>query len=409
MNRRRRPPQGRSLMALCLSLALMPVSLAFAQQPGAQAQVNRPRNPRMNALVSPEVHPDRTVTLRLRAPAASKVTVSGDIGPAQALAKGDNGVWTITLGPLKPELYDYTFSVDGLRTVDPSNAMVKNATTSLLLVPGEEPRLWEVRPVPHGAVTIHWYDSKSVGTTRRVYVYTPPDYNKGDAKYPVLYLLHGSGDDESGWTTVGRANLIMDNLLAEGKARPAIIVMPFGHVPRPPQPQAQQASSSAGPPAAAAGAAAVDFAVERARATSMFENDLLKDVIPLIESNYRVEADPAHRAIAGLSMGGGQSQAIGLNHPELFGYVGVWSAGLARDPDAAFKRMLEQKDLNRQNLKLLWIGCGRSDPGFANAERLSKWMIDHDVPNTWRPSEGAHQWPVWRLYLSEFLPLEFAK
>src|SRR5947209_5651123 len=367
---------NRLVASLCLAAV---AGLALAQPPA-----NR-RPP----IVSPEVHPDRTVTFRLRAPEANKITVSGDLGPAKPLTKDANGVWSVTVGPLAPELYDYAFTVDGLRVIDPNNRDVKNATTSLLLVPGEKPLLHEVRPVPHGTVTTHWYDSKAVGTTRRVTVYTPPDYAKGNDKYPVLYLLHGSGDDETGWTTVGRANLIMDNLIAEGKAKPALIVMPFGHVPRPAQ-------------------AAGDQVADRARANSLFEEDLLKDVMPLVEANYRVLTDPGHRAIAGLSMGGGQSAAVGLNHPELFGSVGVWSAGLARDPDATFKRLVASADQSRQNLKLLWIGCGRQDQGFANAERLSHWMTDHGVRNVWHPSEGAHQWPVWRKYLAEFLPLAFS-
>lgn len=361
----------RLIASLCLVTA---ATLAVAQPPAAR----RP------PIVSPEVHPDRTVTFRLRAPEASKVAVAGDLGSAKPLTKDANGVWSVTVGPLAPELYDYAFIVDGLRTIDPNNRDVKNATTSLVLVPGERPLLHEARPVPHGTVTTHWYDSKAVGTTRRVTVYAPPDYAKTDAKYPVLYLLHGSGDDETGWTTVGRANLIMDNLLAEGKAKPALIVMPFGHVPRPGDPTA-----------------------DRARANNLFEEDLLKDVIPLVESHYRVLADPGHRAIAGLSMGGGQSATVGLNHPELFGSVGVWSAGMARDPDIAYKRLTARAEESHKNLKLLWIGCGEKDQGFANAERLSHWMTDHGVANTWRPSDGAHQWPVWRRYLGEFLPLLF--
>ena len=158
-------------------------------------------------------------------------------------------------------------------------------------------------------------------------------------------------------------------------------------------------------PAAQAGG---DPAAERSRATGLFEKDLLEDVLPIVEANYRVQADPAHRAIAGLSMGGGQSASIGLNHPELFGYVGVWSMGLSREPDAAFKRLLEKTEQSKANLKLLWIGCGEKDGLFPGADRLSKWMTDHGVKNVWRPSEGAHAWPVWRLYLSEFLPLLFS-
>ena len=218
----------------------------------------------------------------------------GGFGNPAAMTKDETGVWSVTVGPLAPGLYDYGFSVDGMRVLDPGNPNPKaglNLTTSLLLVPGEPPLIYEVRPVPHGTVTIHWYDSKSAGVTRRIYVYTPPGYGKGKAKYPVLYLLHGSGDDESGWTVVGRANLIMDNLLAERKAQPAIIVMPNGHVPRP-------APLSADP-------------AERAKAASVFESDLLKDILPLVEADYRVYQDTGHRAIAGLSMGAANPLASG--------------------------------------------------------------------------------------------------
>jgi len=370
-------------IALVLALAVC------GRAPPATAQQNpagRGQAMRRAPMLSPEVHPDRTVTFRLRAPKASAVTVSIEVGKPQEMTKDDNGVWSLTVGPLEPNLYDYSFNVDGLRIIDPNNTNIKNATTSLVLVPGDPPALEEVRDVPHGTVTMQWYASKSVGVTRRIYVYTPPGYLKGEERYPVLYLLHGAGDDESGWTTVGHANLIMDNLLAEGEAKPAIIVMPLGHVPRP-------------------AAASADPAPDRARSTGLFEQDLLNDVIPLVESTYRVYADADHRAIAGLSMGGGQSQSIGLNHPELFAYVGVWSAGLARNPDTTFKRLLDEGDLSHKNLKLLWIGCGKQDGGFANAQRLSEWMTNHGVKNTFRPSEGAHQWPVWRLYLGEFLPL----
>jgi enterochelin esterase family protein len=377
-----------SLKWTCGFLAAVGIAAPLmAQEPKAQSR------PRMARVVSPEVRPDRTVTFRLRAPQAKEVKVSGEFGNAGSMTKGDDGIWTVTVGPLAPNLYEYGFSVDGQRTIDPGNTFLKNPTTSLVLVPGDEGSVYSNRPVPHGSVTTHWYDSKSVGVLRRFNVYTPPGYAKDmDTKYPVLYLLHGSGDDETGWTTVGRANLIMDLLLAEGKAKPALIVMPYGHVPapRPAQPGA-------------------DPAAERNRTMGLFEKDLLDDVLSIVEANYRVYTDPAHRAIAGLSMGGGQSANIGLNHPELFGYVGVWSMGImGRDPEAAFKRMLEHSSERDANLKLLWIGCGEKDGLFPGAERLAKWMTEHGVKNTWRPSEGAHTWPVWRLYLSEFLPLVFS-
>jgi enterochelin esterase-like enzyme len=347
-------------------------------QPGRAARV-----------VSPEVHPDRTVTFRLRAPDAKAVTVQGDLGEPRPLSKADDGLWTVTVGPLKADLYQYWFNVEGLHVVDPGNRDLKDPRTSLVVVPGDPPSLVDRVPGRHGRVTMHWYDSRPAGVTRRVCVYTPPGYEPSTDSYPVLYLLHGSGDDETAWMTSGRATTIADNLLAQGKAVPALIVMPYGHVPR-----------AASPAGAAPGA-------ERARTARLFEEDLLQEVVPLVEASYRVHKDPAHRAIAGLSMGGGQSASIGLNHPELFGYVGVWSSGLSTEPETTFRNLLARSDQSRNHLKLLWIGCGRQDRIFPNAERLSGWMTEHGVKNVWRPSEGPHEWPVWRLYLGEFLPRLF--
>ena len=368
-------------LPLACTLAVALAASSHAQEP-ATKQANRPAR-----IVSPEVKPDRTVTFRLRAPRANEVTVSGAGGAKGPMKKGEDGVWTLTTGPLAADLYEYAFVVDGLRVLDPNNANIKNPSTSQVLVPGDPPSLIDERKVPHGNITMHAYDSKSVGVARNVWVYTPPGYGKGDTRYPVLYLIHGAGDDESGWTKAGRANQIMDNLLADGKATPALIVMPFGHVPRP----AQGGTDPA----------------ERARTANLFEKDLLEDVIPLIESNYRVLTDPAHRAIAGLSMGGGQAANIGVNHPELFGYVGVWSGALRGDPATAFKRFLDNKEESKKNLKLLWIGCGKQDGLFSGSERMVKWMEEQGVKSDWHPTEGGHAWPVWRLYLGEFLPKLF--
>ncbi|MCX7046492.1 MAG: alpha/beta hydrolase-fold protein [Candidatus Sumerlaeota bacterium] len=370
------------LGAMALLVGAMALGCAATRTKQQPAATNAPP-PR----VASEIYPDRTVTMRLRAPKALEVSVAGQIG-ARPMVKDSEGVWSVTLGPLAPAIYDYSFVVDGVSMADPGNPDIKGPTSSLLPIPAKKPALYEMRNVPHGQVTIHWYHSTTLAADRRVYVYTPPGYGRRNAKFPVLYLLHGSGDTESGWTMIGRANQIMDNLLAQRKAKPAIIVMPLGHVP----PPAQTTS---------------DTAIERGRSLRLFEADLLNDVIPLVEAKYRVIADSDHRAIAGLSMGGAQAASIGLNHPELFGYVGVWSAGLAREPDTAYKRLIDNAETSRKNLKLLWIGCGQQDKGFARAEDLTKWMTEHGVKNTWRPSEGAHEWPVWRMYLGEFLSLLF--
>ena len=240
-------------------------------------------------LVSPEVHPDGKITFRLRAPKAEKISVVCEAIGTQPMQKDEQGVWSLTVGPVEPGIYDASFDVDGLRITDPASPNVfgnRQGSRGYVEVPGPagHPRRDEWRDVPHGTVTIHWYTSGVTGARRRVHVYTPPGYRPEAAtRYPVLYLLHGSGDNDSHWTLLGRANVIADNLLADGRSVPMLIVMPDGHV------------------------AERDRERERSRGRELFEKDLLESVVPLVESNYRVQADPQHRGIVGLSMGGGQS------------------------------------------------------------------------------------------------------
>ncbi len=338
---------------------------------------------------SPEIHPDRKVTFRLQAPKAGEVTVGGEWtgGKRLPMTRGDGGLWTLTVGPLNPEIYWYLFYVDGVPVVDPRNGNVKTgrSTVSLVQIPGAEPRFYELRDVPHGTVSIHYYSSRTLGGTRRLFVYTPPgdDARRGE-KLPVLYLLHGSGDDESGWTAIGRANLIFDNALAEGKMRPMVVVMPYGH-PREP-------GASVSPE-------------ERAQLTRLFGDDLLQDVIPFIEKRYRVRTGAADRAIAGLSMGGNQALTVGLAHPEKFGWIAAFSAGL-RDPQAVLSPAGTERDTKGQP-RLLWIGCGRDDRLFAANQQLVSELEKRGIRHTWRPTEGGHTWSVWRNYLYEVTPLFF--
>jgi enterochelin esterase family protein len=345
-----------------------------------------PKPPARPRIISPEVLPDHRVTFRLQAPKASAVAVVGEFakGP-QPMVKDDSGLWSLTLGPLEPDIYSYSFSVDGFSTLDPNNQDLKESlrpTQSLLEVPGDKPVPYEARPVPHGAVHVHWYHSKSVGALRRVYVYTPPEYDTAKrTRYPVLYLLHGSGDSENGWTWVGRANLIADNLLAERKSKPAIIVMPFGHV--------FTASGAPGP-------------------ANAFEQDLLKDVIPMIERTYRVAADRDNRAIAGLSMGGNQALTIGLGHLELFGWVGAFSSAV-RDAPKTLTAVLADPAAANKKLRLLWIGCGRQDSLFAANEKFVQVLKQHNINHVLHYTEGAHTWRLWRYYLAELLPLLFQR
>jgi enterochelin esterase-like enzyme len=356
-------------------LGLLAGAAVFGQRP--------PQEP--DTLISPEVHADRRVTFRLRAPQAQEVTMRGEWMQApEKLVKDEQGVWSLTLGPLEPDIYSYSFTVNGVPALDPRNPEVKlgvrSSTSSVLYVKGDPPRVWELRDVPHGTVQFHWYKSKAVGTTRRFTVYTPPGYDpKGSARYPALYLLHGSGDFDFSWVDYGQANHILDNLLAEKKIRPMIVVMPFGH---------------AVPPSETSPAA-------RGKNTALFEQDLIGDVIPAVEALYRVEKGPPGRAIAGLSMGGAQSLYVGLRHLDTFGAIGAFSSGGNMDQIHPLLAGAKGK------LGLFWIGCGEDDRLLPGSERLVAELEKLGIKHVWRKTPGAHTWRVWRRYLAEILPLLF--
>ncbi len=345
------------------------------------------------ALVSPEVNASGEITFRLRAPKAEKVTLSS--GELQALlhtlpamTKDSAGVWSVTVGPVLPGIYDYDFQVDGLTITDPNSTHVfgnRHGSRGYVEVPGEKdkPRQDEWRDVPHGSVTAEWYKSAVTLARRRAHIYTPPGYAKDTArKYPVVYLLHGSGDNDSHWSLLGQANVIADNLIADGKAVPMVIVMPDGHVGAP----------------AAAGA-------RIGGARQMFEKDLLESLIPLVESNYRVETDPLHRAIVGLSMGGGQSLNVGLGHPDKFAWVGAFSAA-APGPDVLNALKAAPEKANQQ-LRLLWIGIGKDDFLLARNRTFDAALKEAKINHEYQETAGGHRWGVWRLYLGEFLPKLF--
>ena len=376
--------------AIALLMLILSLPKLHAQAPGAAksetVRTNAP--PRREAvIVSPEVHRDRTVTIRLRAPSAKEVKVAGEWpGGTASMTNDTNGVWSATVGPLEPDIYGYSVTVDGFAMVDPANPWVKPmraVRTSVVEVPGEPPRLWEFQSVPHGTVHEHTYFSKSLGVNRRLHVYTPPGYEKRPRTLPVLYLFHGSGDNDATWTSTGRAHFIADNLLAQHKARPMIIVMPDGH------------AFSGNPTQVSTNLIS--------RNVEAFGEDLLKDVIPLIESTYRVKANRENRAIIGLSMGGGQSLAIGLKHRELFAWVGGMSSYL---PNAE-KIVAETFPSAKSNLKLLWIACGKDDRLIDNARQLSTALKQRNIPHEFKETPGNHSWPVWRRYLGEFMPVLF--
>jgi enterochelin esterase family protein len=341
--------------------------------------------------VSPVVNPDRTVTFRVRAPNATNVTVSGEWPGAKAMTKDDSGNWSVTVGPLAPELYSYSFSIDGFQTLDPGNPVVKpgrSPRTSIVEVPGNPPLIHEFNAaIAHGTVREHWYQSKSLGVRRSLHVYTPPGYDRSRNDVPVMYLLHGSGDNDRTWTALGRANVILDNLIAAKKARPMIVAMTDGH-------------AYVAPPGINPTNAAV-----RGRATRDFERDLIEDVMPFVEASYRTINKRESRAIIGLSMGGGQSLTVGLNHLDRFAWVGGMSAS-APTEDALASVLVDPKATNKK-LKLLWIAIGKDDFLLSRNKPLDELLTSKGIEHTFKITDGAHSWPVWRKYLAEFAPMVF--
>lgn len=378
-----------------------------AQDVPARQTPTAPRpNPQMRQriIISPEILSDNKVTFRLYAPKAQSVTLVCDwMSGAEArvnLVKNDSGLWSTTLGPLPPEVYGYTFNLDGVTVLDPSNPLIKRDVrdnTSILLVSGNESDLYSVKDVPHGTLSKVWYESPTLKLTRRMYVYTPAGYeNNKKAKYPVLYLLHGSGNDEDSWTQLGRAPNIMDNLIALGKAKPMIVVMTNGNV--------NQVAEMGYSPVLANQAVRIP-AAPGGNASGRFEESLVKDVVSYIESHYRVLKDKNNRAVAGLSMGGSQTQRITLTYPDMFAYIGVFSMG-TRNVNEALENQF--KVLKSKNPRLYWVGCGVTDPiAFQGTQNLVALLKKDGFNYIYRESSGGHTWANWRIYLSEMVPLLF--
>ena len=363
-------------MKTFIILVLLTSLAAFAQ------------SPRADTLVSPEVHPDRRVTFRARAPKAAEVSLFGDWmipETKQTMTRNEHGVWSATVGPLEPGLAIYTFTIDGVTTPDPVNSRIKlraRTSASLVDVPSNPPELWEARDVPHGKVEVNWAKSRVTGDTRAYYVYTPPGYKpSGWKRYPVLYLLHGNNDTAAGWTDVGKANFILDNLIAEKRAAQMIVVMPWGH--------------------------AVSYGGVQSNNTATFERYMIEEVMPQVEQKYRVARGRENRAIVGLSMGGGHALHIGLSHLEVFNAVAAFSSAVPRDFESRFKALLDDPNGTNKKLKLLWIGCGRQDSAFERNQKLSELLTAHKIRNTFYPTEGLHNFAIWRRYLVEVAPLLF--
>jgi enterochelin esterase-like enzyme len=380
--------------------------------PGGAAQARGGRGAPPPQVRSPEVNPDRTVTFRLRAPQATAVMLSGEItqgkGPLP-MTKDSDGVWSITIGPLQPEIWIYDFRIDGVDLPDPANISVLPRSAGLVAlsfaeVPGDGPAFYDARPVPHGEVRIVLYESTAMGVDRYMWVYTPPNYDKSKAKYPVYYLLHGNGETQSGWMIGGRANIILDNLIADGKAVPMIVVMPHGHAIQ----SASVGPFAAVPPVGPPGMG--NF--------TLFTKDLLEQIIPTVEKNFRVYADADHRAIGGLSMGAMQSISIGLAHPELFRYVLAYSGGFGGmgpaaattdvDTQSPWKELLANPVETKRRLKLLFLGCGQQETGMlAPGQRLVKLFKEKGINAQWADHPGGHVFSVWRNHLNESVPLLF--
>ncbi len=347
-------------------------------------------------LVSPEVHPDRTVTFRLRAPSATKVVVrfEGDIMP---MKKDDQGIWAITSGPLDPDIYSYSFLVDGLRINDPANPFLKYSlidTESQVHVPGPPTLPWEINDVPHGVVHRHHCRSTIIGDERDLLVYTPPGYDPVARKtYPVLYLLHGFSDAEDAWVDVGRANVILDNLIARKQARPMIVVMPLGY--------GNEEILTHG----WLGFRMPVWGQIRNDSFTKFHDSFFGEIIPMVERNYHASTDHTARAIAGLSMGGEQSLLFGLGVPDRFAWIGAFSSGgLYGDFDEKFPGVTRRVN---GRLRLLWIACGTEDKLFENNQEFNQWLTTKGVIHTWVEAPGRHSFLVWRRFLAEFVPLLF--
>jgi enterochelin esterase-like enzyme len=345
-------------------------------------------------LVTPEVHPDSSVTFRFLAPNAKEVKLEREGAEPLAMQKDDRGVWSVTTAPLPPDYYGYSFMVDGAQSLDPFNSLqVPNLISpgNAVHVPGPASLPWEVNDVPHGEIHHHFYKSAVCDDRRDYYVYTPPGYDPaGKTTYPVLYLLHGFSDDASGWTAVGHTNVILDNLIAQSKAKPMIVVMPLGYGTM---------------EMIRLGWGAWSHTDVRDKNFSNFTQALLTEIMPKVESEYRITKDRNSRAIAGLSMGGSESLLTGLNNLDQFAWIGAFSSGGIPDE---FEKDFPGLDAKaNQQIRLLWVACGTEDQLIAVNRKFRDWLKTKDIHHVDIETPGMHTWMVWRRNLTEFTPLLF--
>jgi enterochelin esterase family protein len=404
--------QIRRLIFTTFTAAMLTLPPAYSQQPAA-GRAAPPARP-----VSPEIHKDHTVTFRLAAPKANEVTLNGSWEGARdiKMTKDDNGIWSTTVGPLGEQLWGYWYLVDGVKALDPGNGETQRdgfRIDNLLMISGPASDLWDFKDVPHGTLQIVWYASPTLKQERRrMYIYTPPGYESSQTRYPVLYLLHGGGGDEDAWVTMGRANVILDNLIASGKAKPMIVVMPNGNATQTvsqgyaygPTPAPQAVQAPAPPPlqaAAAGGRGAGAGATARPPQpyAGSYPESLVKDVIPFVEKTYRVIANKDNRAIAGLSMGGGHTLTATNNNPGVFGYIGVFSSG-PRTVDEAYEKQLQA--VKAGGVKFYWTGAGTTDMAREGTVNLHNLLEKEGFKTTYKEIPGAHYWFLWRDFLGDF-------
>jgi enterochelin esterase family protein len=390
---------------------IAPLAASFLMMPAAFSQQVAAARP-----VSPDIHPDHTVTFRLSAPKANEVTLNGSWEGARDLkmSKDDGGIWSVTVGPLAPQLWGYWYLVDGVKALDPSNGETQrdgSRIDNLLMISGPQSDLWDFKNVPHGTIQAVWYPSPTLKEDRRrMYVYTPPGYEANQNRYPVLYLLHGGGGDEDAWVTMGRANVILDNLIASGKAKPMVVVMPNGNAAQTvsqgyaygPTPAPQSVTAPAPSPLQAAGGGR-DAAAPRPPQPypGSYPESLVKDVIPFVEKTYRVTANKDSRAIAGLSMGGGHTLMATNNNPGVFGYIGVFSSGPRTGAvDEAYEKQLDA--VKAGSVKFYWTGAGTTDMAREGTMNLHALLEKHGFKTSYKEIPGSHYWFLWRDFLADY-------
>ena len=385
-------------MGVAMFANAMLLQSTLGQPAAAPARGRGPQGPQV---VSPEVAADGHVTFRILAPKAQAVRLSGGDIPGNnqgaEMTKGTNGVWEATLGPIRPGAYRYNFNVDGVSVIDPRSPATSeslNNVWSLVHVTGAD--FMDTKNVPRGAVAAVTYYSTALKKFRRMHVYTPPGYESGKGRFPVFYLLHGASDSDDSWSSVGRAGFILDNLIAAKKARPMVVVMPAGHT---------------GPFRFGGPRPAVDE----------FAQDFLTDIMPFVEKNYRVHTDRKSRALAGLSMGGGQTLNIGIPHLDKFGYLGVYSSGVfgitgnrggaTNAPAGPTFEEQHQARLDdaklKKGLKLFWFATGKDDFLVETSRATVAMFKKHGFDVVYEESQGGHTWINWRDYLHEFAPQLF--